>query len=113
MVGKISRCVSLVHYPKPSELQKENSKNLKQMYRRSSGTFATPTQSIRLRISQSVSGNAATMHSSRSSISGAGDPSNPPKRRLAVADEPTRQLTSLLMIPDKFFLPVASSRSFQ
>ncbi|XP_015086394.1 mediator-associated protein 2-like [Solanum pennellii] len=57
IAGKISRRVSLVHYPEPSEL-KPNSINLKQMMaQRSSGTtltnssrrFATPSQSTRTR----------------------------------------------------------------
>ncbi|XP_004246513.1 mediator-associated protein 2 [Solanum lycopersicum] len=57
IAGKISRRVSLVHYPEPSEL-KQNSINLKQMMaQRSSGTtltnssrrFATPSQSTRTR----------------------------------------------------------------
>lgn len=55
--GKISRRVSLIHYPEPSEL-KQNSINLKQlMAQRSSATtltnssrrFASPTQSTRTR----------------------------------------------------------------
>lgn len=57
IAGKISRRVSLIHYPEPSEL-KQNSINLKQMMaQRSSGTtltnssrrFATPSQSTRTR----------------------------------------------------------------
>ncbi|KAK4343186.1 hypothetical protein RND71_039002 [Anisodus tanguticus] len=58
IAGKISRRVSLIHYPEPSEL-KQNSINLKQMMaQRSSGAttltnssrrFATPTQSTRTR----------------------------------------------------------------
>ncbi|XP_049408227.1 mediator-associated protein 2 [Solanum stenotomum] len=57
IAGKISRRVSLIHYPEPSEL-KQNSINLKQMMAlRSSGTtltnssrhFATPSQSTRTR----------------------------------------------------------------
>lgn len=57
IAGKISRRVSLIHYPEPSEL-KQTSINLKQMMaQRSSSTtmtnlsrrFATPTQSTRTR----------------------------------------------------------------
>lgn len=57
IAGKISRRVSLIHYPEPSEL-KQNNINLKQMMaQRSSATtltnssrrFATPTQSTRTR----------------------------------------------------------------
>lgn len=57
IAGKISRRVSLIHYPEPSEL-KQTSMNLKQMMaQRSSATtmtnlsrrFATPTQSTRTR----------------------------------------------------------------
>ena len=70
--GKISRRVSLVHYPEPSEL-KQNSINLKQMMaQRSSGTtttltnssrrFATPSQSTRTRsIMQSGSSSKSTI----------------------------------------------------
>lgn len=67
--GKISRRVSLIHYPEPSEL-KQNSINLKQMMaQRSSATtltnstrrFATPTQSTRTRsIMQSGSSSKST-----------------------------------------------------
>ncbi|KAF3617598.1 putative peptide/nitrate transporter [Capsicum annuum] len=69
IAGKISRRVSLVHYPEPSEL-KQNSINLKQMMaQRSSATtltnssrrFATPTQSTRTRsIMQSGSSSKST-----------------------------------------------------
>lgn len=57
IAGKISRRVSLIHYPEPSEL-KQNSINLKQMMaQRSSATtltnsarrFTTPSQSTRTR----------------------------------------------------------------
>ncbi|KAL3327540.1 hypothetical protein AABB24_035292 [Solanum stoloniferum] len=69
IAGKISRRVSLIHYPEPSEL-KQNSINLKQMMaQRSSGTtltnssrrFATPSQSTRTRsIMQSGSSSKST-----------------------------------------------------
>ncbi|WMV07236.1 hypothetical protein MTR67_000621 [Solanum verrucosum] len=70
IAGKISRRVSLIHYPEPSEL-KQNSINLKQMMaQRSSGTtltnsshrFATPSQSTRTRsIMRSGSSSKSTM----------------------------------------------------
>ncbi|KAL7241372.1 hypothetical protein ACSBR2_006896 [Camellia fascicularis] len=83
IVGKISRRVTLVHYPEPSELQKQNTNHQKQMYQRSSGTsltnsshhFATQTQSTRPRSSKSAGSNAALMHSSKylSSLSEVGE----------------------------------------
>uniref|UniRef100_A0A0V0HP25 Putative ovule protein n=1 Tax=Solanum chacoense TaxID=4108 RepID=A0A0V0HP25_SOLCH len=70
IAGKISRRVSLIHYPEPSEL-KQNSINVKQMMaQRSSGTtltnssrrFATPSQSTRTRsIMRSGSSSKSTM----------------------------------------------------
>ncbi|XP_004228504.1 mediator-associated protein 2-like [Solanum lycopersicum] len=72
IAGKISRRVSFIHYPEPSEL-KQNSINLKQMMaQRSSGTtttltnssrrFATPSQSTRTRsIMQSGSSSKSTI----------------------------------------------------
>ncbi|XP_027769845.1 mediator-associated protein 2-like [Solanum pennellii] len=82
--GKISRRVSLIHYPEPSEL-KQNSINLKQMMaQRSSGTttltnssrrFATPSQSTRTRsIMRSGSSSKSTIrkHSDGQSVQDSG-----------------------------------------
>ncbi|XP_028057581.1 mediator-associated protein 2-like isoform X2 [Camellia sinensis] len=100
IVGKISRRVSLVHYPEPSELQKQNTNHQKQMYQRSSGTsltnsshhFATQTQSTRPRSPKSAGSNAASMHSSKylSSLSEVGEPSKPSQSRHI--EEPTRSM---------------------
>lgn len=89
-VGKISRRVSLIHYPEPDELQKLNPNNLKQMYERHSATltnsshrFATPTQSTRSRHFQSGSGLATSSRGSgrRSFLFASEDPSKEPNRR--------------------------------
>ncbi|XAR48254.1 hypothetical protein NMG60_11031011 [Bertholletia excelsa] len=100
IVGKISRRVSLVHYPEPSEIQKQNTKNQKQMYLRSYGTsmtnssqrLATPSQVTRTKSSKSGGSKGASMDSNRyrSSLSEAGDPFKTPKKRHA--EEPTRSM---------------------
>ncbi|KAM7500211.1 hypothetical protein LguiA_024625 [Lonicera macranthoides] len=100
VVGKISRRISLLHYPDPRELQKQKSENLRQMYEKSSGTsltnssrhFATPTQSIRPRRTSSVSGNPASTHSSRpkSSLSELGESSKSQRRKQS--EGPTRSV---------------------
>lgn len=72
-VGKISRRVSFVHYPDPTEIEKLNPSNLKLLYQRPAGTsmtntshhFSTPTQSTKLRGSHSLSKYAASSHGSR------------------------------------------------
>ncbi|CAK9178798.1 unnamed protein product [Ilex paraguariensis] len=86
---------------------------MKQMYQRSSGTFATPTQSLRLRNSQSAGGNAAFSHSSRprSSVSGAGELSNPSKKRHA--DEPTRSIDHSAQDSGRGLSAVTSSGSLE
>ncbi|XP_031384617.1 mediator-associated protein 2 isoform X1 [Punica granatum] len=73
IVGKISRRVSLVHYPDPTELEKLDPSNLKQLYQKPDGTsmantshqFPTPTQSTKLRGSRTSSKYAASSHGSR------------------------------------------------
>ncbi|KAK1410010.1 hypothetical protein QVD17_36542 [Tagetes erecta] len=55
ILGKITRRVSFVHYLEPSEVPKDDTKRLKQLYEKSSGTsltnsaynFATPTRSTK------------------------------------------------------------------
>ncbi|KAJ7977593.1 mediator-associated protein 2 [Quillaja saponaria] len=83
-VGKISRRVSLVHYPDPKELENVNSSKTRQC-QNSSGTMLTksssyfPLQSSKARSSQSE--HAASTQGSRhkSSLSEAGEPSKPSK----------------------------------
>ena len=93
-VGKISRCVSLVHYPEPSELEKQNINNQRRMYQRSTGTSLTSSSRHRAP-SRSIwpsSSNAASKHSnkSKSSLSEAGEASKPPKR--SRIEEPARSM---------------------
>ncbi|XP_057970477.1 mediator-associated protein 2 [Malania oleifera] len=92
IVGKISRCVSLVHYPDPEELQKLSSDNLRQMYQKSSGVSLTTShysasgmRGANMRNMPSMSGRVTSTHSSRqrSSLSEVGEPSKPLKRRRA------------------------------
>lgn len=71
-VGKISRRVSFVHYPDPTELEKLIPSNLKLLYQRPAGTsvtntshqFSTPTLSTKLKGSRSSSKYAASSHGS-------------------------------------------------
>ncbi|KAF8408517.1 hypothetical protein HHK36_007673 [Tetracentron sinense] len=100
VVGKISRRVSLVHYPEPSELEKPNSNHLNRIYQRSIGTsytntshiFSTPTRGIKQRSSHSASGMSHGITTSknssrkRSSLSEVGEPSKHHKQR--GVDEP-------------------------
>lgn len=80
-VGKISRLVSLVHYPEPNEIQNLNSNSLRQSYQNSRGISLTnssrqfSTPSSILRKSQSTS------RHQRSSLSELGEPSKTPKKR--------------------------------
>ncbi|KAF8403769.1 hypothetical protein HHK36_011874 [Tetracentron sinense] len=100
VVGKISRRVSLVHYPEPSELEKPNSNHPSRMYQRSTGTsytntshiFATPTKGIKQRSAHSASRMSHGITTSnnisrkRNSLSEIGEPSKHHKQR--DADEP-------------------------
>lgn len=105
-VGKISRRVSLVHYPEPNEVEKINSGNWKQLYQESASLTKssrrstlmhgnTPAQSIyptkkntlaqsRWQRHQSVSGHVAASPSSKqkSTLSEDGEPSKSSKRRV-------------------------------
>lgn len=91
--GKISRRVSVVHYPDPKELEKVN---LNSTRRSSSGTLMTtssqyfPMQSGKAR--SSLSGHAASSHGSRprSSVSEVGDPS-PKRRRVSESENHSSQ----------------------
>ncbi|KAK3035153.1 hypothetical protein RJ639_032826 [Escallonia herrerae] len=70
LVGKISRRVSLVHYPDPDELEQKATKDLKQMYEMSSTKsrthsslhFGTPSQGKRQRSSKSGSTFTTSTH---------------------------------------------------
>ncbi|KAL6969187.1 hypothetical protein U1Q18_028910 [Sarracenia purpurea var. burkii] len=100
IVGKISRRVSLVHYPEPRELEKQKINNQRHMYQRSFGTsltnsthhLATSSNVIRPRNSHSDVSNAASTHSRRykSSLSVAEEPSKPSKRKYV--EEPPRSM---------------------
>ncbi|KAL0351518.1 UNVERIFIED_CONTAM: Metal transporter Nramp5 [Sesamum calycinum] len=88
IAGKISRRVSLIHYPEPSELQKRNNLSSSQSQRSSAATstmsgrrFATPTRSIRPKDSQAMSGYSTPSSRNKSSVSGPAEPPKPPKRK--------------------------------
>ncbi|XP_062117732.1 mediator-associated protein 2-like [Humulus lupulus] len=92
IAGKISRRVSLVHYPEPHELKQASSS--KHLYHKSSSIsmtnsshhVGTPAQSSRPRNTGAASGRTTSSRSSRqkSSLSDVGDqPSQTPKRRHA------------------------------
>ncbi|KAJ1378597.1 hypothetical protein SESBI_47683 [Sesbania bispinosa] len=100
IAGKISKRVSVVHYPDPKELEKLSSTNARQAHRNSAGGTMTtttsryfPMQSGNPRSSQS--GHAASSKGSRqkSSLSEVSEPSNTTKRRLAsksvVSEDPS------------------------
>lgn len=97
IAGKISRRVSLIHYPEPSELQKRNNLNSSQSQRSSAATstmsgrrFATPTRSIRPKNSQAMSGYSTPSSRNKSSVSGPAEPPKPPKRKRV--DEQNRSM---------------------
>lgn len=87
--GKISRHVSLIHYPEPSEVQKRSILNLSQSQRSStmatstmSGRrLATPSRSMKPRSSQGMSGYSTPSSRTKSGVSGLGEPSKAPKRK--------------------------------
>ncbi|KAK6122711.1 hypothetical protein DH2020_043547 [Rehmannia glutinosa] len=88
IAGKISRRISLIHYPEPSEFQRRNNLNLSQSQRSSAATstmsgrrHATPSRGIRPKNSQAMSGYSTPSSRNKSSISGFGEPSKPPKRK--------------------------------
>ncbi|KAG6661591.1 hypothetical protein CIPAW_03G184600 [Carya illinoinensis] len=91
IVGKISRLVSLVHYPDPNESRKPISNNLRH-FQKSSGISLTnssrqfSTQSILLKNSQSTSGYSGSTHNSRrrSCLSEEGEPSSLLKKDVCV-----------------------------
>ncbi|KAL3751243.1 hypothetical protein ACJRO7_012119 [Eucalyptus globulus] len=89
IVGKISRRVSLVHYPDPNELEKLASKVTSGRFRpgtsltNASHQFSSVTPNSRLRSSRSSRGNTSYTRSSRqkSGITDAGETSKPYNRR--------------------------------
>nr|XP_027122367.1 mediator-associated protein 2-like [Coffea arabica] len=94
--GKISRRVSLLHYPEPSEL-KSGGLAIKQMVQRSAASltnsahhYRTPTQSTRTRSLGAVSGYTSSIRTPRNRSSRSGDASKSPLRR--DVDEPGRSI---------------------
>lgn len=86
--GKISRRVSLIHYPEPSELLKRNNLDFNQHQRSSmatstmSGPFSgTPSRGSRPKNSQGLSGYSTPVSRTKSIISGMGDVSKSTKRK--------------------------------
>nr|GMD35230.1 mediator-associated protein 2-like [Ipomoea batatas] len=96
-VGKISRHVSFIHYPEPSEFQKNNKMSLKEIAQRSSTmTKTSATKSSRHKNSQSTSIYTTNAPSSqqKSSKSKLGEPSKTPKKRSG--GEPTKSIDQSL-----------------
>ncbi|XP_027125796.1 mediator-associated protein 2-like [Coffea arabica] len=96
IAGKISRRVSLLHYPEPTEL-KSGGLAIKQMVQRSAASltnsahrYTTPTQSTRTRSLGAVSGYTSSICTPRNRSSGSGDASKSPLRR--PVDEPGRSI---------------------
>ncbi|KAI4351794.1 hypothetical protein L6164_006110 [Bauhinia variegata] len=85
MVGKISRQVSIAHYPDPKELEKVNSVSKRQMNQSSSGISMTTSSRYFPMQSSKRHTSAVSTQSSRqkSSLSEVGEPSSTPKRRFA------------------------------
>ncbi|KAL8467084.1 hypothetical protein ACS0TY_035971 [Phlomoides rotata] len=88
IAGKITRRVSLIHYPEPSELLKRNNLDFGQSQRSSMATSsmsgrvsATPSRSIRPKNSQGMSGYSTPINRTKSTISGMGDLSKSTKRK--------------------------------
>ncbi|XP_011074827.1 mediator-associated protein 2 [Sesamum indicum] len=88
IAGKISRRISLIHYPDPSELQIRNNLNLIQSQRSSTAAstmsghrLATPSCNTKPRNSQAVSGYSTPSSRMKSSVSGYLKSSKPRKRR--------------------------------
>ncbi|PIN17057.1 hypothetical protein CDL12_10289 [Handroanthus impetiginosus] len=88
IAGKISRRISLIHFPEPSELQRRSSLHPGHSHRSSAATstlsgrrMPTPTRSIRPGTSRTVSGYTTPSSKNKSSISGSGESTKPPKRK--------------------------------
>lgn len=117
IVGKISRHISLLHYPEPSELQ-SGGLAIKQMVQRSAASltnsaqrYTTPTQGTRTRNLGSVSGYTSSIHTPRNRSSGSGDASKSPLRR--PADEPSRSMDHSVQDSGKEHSAVISSGSLE
>ncbi|KAI3464541.1 hypothetical protein Pfo_021204 [Paulownia fortunei] len=111
----ISRRVSLIHYPEPSELQRRNNLNLSRSQRSSTATstmsgrhLATPTRSIRPSNSQTVSGYSTPSSRNRSSLSGSGK--SPKGKRV---DEQSRSTDHLAQDSGKGNSAVTSTGSLE
>ncbi|GER40319.1 mediator-associated protein 2 [Striga asiatica] len=99
IAGKISRRISLIHYPEPGELLKRNSLSMG-LSQRSSGATSTlsgwrlPTPSRSIRPTKSkISGLSTPSSRSKSSGSGLGESSKPAKRKRA--DEQSKPTSNL------------------
>ncbi|XP_057773402.1 uncharacterized protein LOC130992672 [Salvia miltiorrhiza] len=107
IAGKISKHVSLIHYPEPSELQKRNSLNLSLSQRSSMTTstlsgrrLATPSRSVKPRNSHGMSGYSTPSSRTKSSVSGLGEPSKPPKRKRVDSAQDSGKTTSAVTSTD-------------
>ncbi|KAF3450926.1 hypothetical protein FNV43_RR07015 [Rhamnella rubrinervis] len=102
VVGKISRRVSLVHYPQPDEVEKVNTSNWKQLYQ-NSGTNLT-TKSSR-RSTPMRSGTPAQSGWQRhQSVSGRATPSSPSSRQkstLSEVGEPSKPANNKRRVPER------------
>lgn len=116
--GKISRHVSLIHYPEPSELQKRNSLNLSRSQRASMTTstisgrrLATPSRSSKPRSSQAMSGYSTPSSRTKSTVSGLGEPSKGSKRKRV--DDETRSVSHSAQDSGKTQSAVTSTGSME
>ncbi|XP_065879583.1 mediator-associated protein 2 [Euphorbia lathyris] len=81
IVGNISRRVSLVHYPDPKELERQEAEKKSKRFHQMSGGSTTPSRSSKLRNPSSSRSHAATHSSRKSSLSEVGERSSGQKRR--------------------------------
>jgi hypothetical protein len=82
ILGKISRRVSLIHYPDPEELKRQKAENLRQMYEKSTGTSLT-NSSRKTKRSNSVSARPTSTHRPKSHMpdSGGEESKSPSKKK--------------------------------
>ncbi|XP_047977080.1 uncharacterized protein LOC125219210 [Salvia hispanica] len=88
IAGKISRHVSLIHYPDPSEVQKPSILNISMSQRSSMTTsslsgrrLATPSRSTKTRNSLGMSGYSTPSSRTKSTVTESGEPSKSSKRK--------------------------------
>ncbi|KAL1561219.1 hypothetical protein AAHA92_03949 [Salvia divinorum] len=100
IAGKITRHVSLIHYPDPSEVQKRSSLNFSLSQRSSMTTsslsgrrLATPSRSMKPRNSQG-SGYSTPSSRTNSTVSGLGEPSKSSKRKRADSAQDSGKINS-------------------